>query len=133
MKMSREMTERWEDYGYILKVEFTGFFEELTPPCPILAKCQTLPPPTCCRPTAFRLHLSPSYVRKISLLFSDSARKLAILSSISTCPFSFLEISHHLPHLEGWGEAADVSLLSGLVNLSDLHDPSPFTLIIYWP
>lgn len=98
-----------------------------------MAKCKKLPPPTCCHPPASSPHFLPSYMRKSHFPFQAQKKRPASLSIASDAPFSFREILHHLPHHRGWGEVAALSLLPRLVSLSDLHDPSPFTLTIYWP
>lgn len=97
---------------------------------------------TCCHLRVFPLswytsasspHLHSSYAREISIFLSGPARRSASLFNAPDPPRPPFETPHYLAHLEGWGGVADLSPPLGLVNLSDLHDPSWIILTIYWP
>lgn len=109
---------------------------KLLPALSILAKCKKVPPPMCSHllaflfsryPLASSSHFSPSYVREISLFRSGKKASKPFQCPCPTLFFSFFEIPHHLLGLESWGTGGR-SPPPGQASLSDLYDPSQFTL-----
>lgn len=105
------------------------------------AKCQKLLPPRVATSVSFPSHaiplpllpiFTPHTRGKSQFSFQAQQEGRPAFSMPLTLPPHF-EIPHYLAHLEGWGEVADLSPPLGLVNLSDLHDPSWIILTIYWP